>query len=149
MNQEPIYLKCAVHLFLIKDGKVLVEKRNNRSYRNGQYDVIAGHIIGGHDVYDEMIRIAKKEVNIDIKREDLRPIQVMHHNGEVSEYIHYFFIAEKYEGELNNNETEICEYLAWEEFRYPVNNMMDYINYAIKCYLEDPTNMFTTYEFDK
>jgi len=149
MNQEPIRLKCAVHLFLIKDGKVLVEKRKNRTYCDGQYDVIAGHIIGGHDVYDEMIRIAKKEVNINIKREDIKPIQVMHHNGSGSEYIHYFFITDKYEGELNNNEPNICEYLAWESFTYPVDNMMEYINYAIKCYLEDPTNICTTYEFNK
>ncbi len=149
MNLEPIKLYCTVHLFLIKDGKVLVEKRQNRSYCNGQYDVIAGHITGGQDVYDEMIKIAKKEVNIDIKRENLKPVQVLHHNGTGSEYIHYFFMTDKYEGVINNNQPNICEYLAWEEFKYPVNNMMEYINEAIKNYFEDPSNIFTSFGFNK
>ena len=146
--EERFNLRCAVHLFLVNDGKILVEKRKNRAYCNGQYDVIAGHIHGGCDVYDEMIAIAKKEVNIDVKRADLKPIQVMHHNGDGSEYIHYFFIASNYTGEINNNEPDICEYLAWVDFKYPVDNMMEYINIAIKNYFENPENRFTTLGFN-
>ena len=149
MEPKRFEVRCAVHLFLLQDGKILVEKRKNRSYCNGQYDVIAGHITGGSDVYDEMIKVAKKEVNIDVKREDLVPIQVMHHNGDGSEYIHYFFIATKYEGTINNNEPDICEYLTWVDFKYPVDNLMEYINIAIKNYTEDPKNFATTFGWDK
>lgn len=145
MEPNRLLVRCAVHLFLIKDGKILVEKRKNRSYCNGQYDVIAGHIHGGCDMYDEIIKIAKNEVNIDIKREDLKPIQVMHQNDSPYEYINYFFITDKYSGELKNNDIDYCDGLEWVDFKYPINNMMAYINEAIKYYLEDSNNKFTFY----
>lgn len=140
-------VRCAVHLFLIQDGKILVEKRKNRQYCDGQYDVIASHILGNKDVFESIIYTAKHEVNINIKKEDLIPIQVMHHNGDDAEYIHYFFIADKYEGIINNNEPDICDRLEWVKFEYPINNMMEYINEAIKNYLENPDNKFTIYGF--
>ena len=46
-------------------ASTIVEKRKNRSYCNGQYDVIAGHIHGGRDMYDEIIKIAKY-MNVDV-----------------------------------------------------------------------------------
>ncbi len=147
MESKRFTVRCAVHLFLMKDGYVLGELRKNREYCDGQYDVIAAHILGGVDVYDSIIRTAKKEVNIVVKREDLIPIQVMHHNGDGAEYIHYFFMTDKYEGEINNNEPEICERLDWLKFKYPIDNMMEYINEAIRNYIENPNNKFTTFGF--
>ena len=75
MEPNRFMVRCAVHLFLIKDGKVLVEKRKNREYGNNQYDVIASHIIGNENVFDAIIRTAKVEVNIDVKKEDLKIVQ--------------------------------------------------------------------------
>ena len=45
-NYVIIPLYHPVHLFLVIDGKILVENRKNREYCNGQYDVIASHILG-------------------------------------------------------------------------------------------------------
>ena len=147
--EERFTVRCAVHLFLIKDNSILVEKRKNRTYCNGQYDVIASHILGNEDVYNTIINTAKKEVNIEIKRQDITPIQVMHHKSDECEYIHYFFITDKYQGEINNNEPEICERLEWVKFKYPIDNMMEYINYAIKNYLNNPNDNFTVFGFTK
>lgn len=140
-------VRCAVHLLLIKNGKVLVELRKNRDYYNGQYDVIAAHLAGGLDIYDSIIFTAKREVNITINSKDLVPIQVMHHNSDGVEYIHYFFIAHKYKGKLKNNEPNYCERLDWVEFKYPIPNLIYYINEAIKNYTLNPQNKFTTLGF--
>ena len=148
MEPKRFMVRCAVHLFLIKDGKVLVEKRKNREYCDRQLDVIASHIIGNESVVDAVIRTAKVEVNIDIKKEDIKPIQVMHQKSENYEYINYFFIADDYTGELKNNDPEFCEQIEWVDFKYPIDNMMPYINEAIKNYLENPTNTFTFYGWD-
>ena len=93
MEPKRFMVRCAVHLFLVKDGKVLVEKRKNRDYCNNQLDVIASHIIGNESVVDAIIRTAKFEVNINVKKEDLKIIQVMHQKSEPYEYINYFFIT--------------------------------------------------------
>ena len=149
MEPQRFMVRCAVHLFLIKDGKLLVEKRKNREYHDKEYDVIASHIIGNESVIDAVIRTAKVEVNIDLKREDIKPIQVMHQKSNPYEYINYFFIANNYSGELKNNDSDFCSGIEWVDFKYPVDNMMPYINEAIKNYLEDPNNHFTYYGWDK
>lgn len=145
MEPKKFEIRCAVHLFLITDNKILIEKRCNREYGDGQYDVIASHILGGEDAISAIIRTAKTEVNIDVKTEDLEIVQVMHQNSDGIEYINYFFRADKFYGEINNNETEFCENLEWIDFKYPIDNMMEYINEAIKNYIESPENKFTFY----
>lgn len=147
MEPDRYMLRCAVHLLLINNGKVLVEKRKNREYCDGQYDLIASHILGNEDVYSAIIRTAKTEVNIEIKKEDLEIIQVMHQKSEDYEYINYFFVTNKYTGILNNNEPEFCEKLEWVELKYPIDNMMEYINFAIEKYIENSENKFTIMGF--
>lgn len=149
MEPERFTLRCAVHLFLVIDGKILVEKRKNREYCNGQYDVIASHILGGENAIDAIIRTAKTEVNIVIKKEDLDIVQVMHQNDNGLEYINYFFIATKYSGVINNNESQFCENLEWVDFKYPINNLEDYINEAIRNYFNNQNEKFTFYGWNK
>lgn len=149
MEPNRFMVRCAVHLFLIKDGKVLVEKRKNREYGNNQYDVIASHIIGNENVFDAIIRTAKVEVNIDVKKEDLKIVQVMQQKSEPYEYVNYFFVASNYTGELRNNDPDYCDGIEWVEFNYPIENMMPYINEAIKNYLVDPNNTFTFYGWNE
>jgi 8-oxo-dGTP pyrophosphatase MutT (NUDIX family) len=50
--------KCplAVHLFLIKDEKVLLLRRFNTGYEDGNYSVIAGHLEGNENYLQAMIR---------------------------------------------------------------------------------------------
>jgi len=148
MEPKKFEIRCAVHLFLIVDNKVLIEKRCNRDYCDGQYDVIASHILGGEDVITAIIRTAKTEVNIEIRPEDLEIVQVIHQNSEGIEYINYFFKSNKYYGKINNNELEFCEKLEWVDFKYPIENMMEYINIAIKNYIENSHNKFTFYGWD-
>lgn len=148
MEPKRFMVRCAVHLFLVKDGKVLVEKRKNRDYCNNQLDVIASHIIGNESVVDAIIRTAKFEVNINVKKEDLKIIQVMHQKSEPYEYINYFFIADKYSGEIKNNDVNYCEDITWVDFKYPIDNLEPYINEALKNYLEDPDNHFTFYGWE-
>ena len=134
MEPKRFMVRCAVHLFLVQDGKVLVEKRKNREYCNNQLDVIASHIIGNENAIDAIIRTAKVEVNINVKKEDLKIIQVMHQKSHPYEYINYFFITDKYTGEF--------------DFKYPIDNLEPYINEALKNYLEDPDNHFTFYGWE-
>ncbi len=149
MEPKRFTLRCAVHLFLVIDGRILLEKRKNRDYCNGQYDVIASHILGGENAIDAIVRTARTEVNIVIKKEDLKIIQVMHQNDNGLEYINYFFLANQYSGTIKNNEPQFCEKLEWVDFKYPINNLENYINEAIRNYLNHPNEKFTFYGWDK
>jgi ADP-ribose pyrophosphatase YjhB (NUDIX family) len=132
--KERIKLPVAVHLFLIKAEKVLLLRRYNTGYEDGNYSVIAGHIDGNEHVYNAMIREAKEEAGINILKKDLEIIQVMHRKKEKEERIDYFFICKEWEGEIKIMEPNKCDELSWYSLENLPKNMVDYVNDAIKNY---------------
>jgi len=126
-------LVSAVHLFLIKDDKILLLRRFNTGYEDGNYSIIAGHLDGGEEIKTAMIREAKEEAGIDIANEDLSVVQVMHRLSD-DERIDFFLQASKWSGEVKNMEPDKCDHLAW----YPIDNLPDnivsYVKRAIKNY---------------
>ncbi len=72
----------------------------------------------------------------------------MHQKSNPYEYINYFFITDKYTGELKNNDVDYCDGIEWVDFKYPIDNLEPYINEALKNYLEDPDNHFTFYGWE-
>ena len=121
----------AVHLFLLRDNEILLLRRFNTGYEDGNYSVIAGHIDGGEDVYTAMIREAKEEAGIDIRLENLEAVQVMHRKKAVEERIDYFFKCDKWDGVLEITEPDKCDELRWVEINNLPDNIVDYIREAI------------------
>jgi ADP-ribose pyrophosphatase YjhB (NUDIX family) len=128
-----VKLLVAVHLFLIKDRSVLLLRRYNTGYEDGNYSVVAGHIDGNEHVYDAMIREAKEEAGITLAIENLEIIQVMHRKAK-EERIDYFFFCGKWEGEIKNMEPQKCDELAWYPLEDLPENTIEYINAAIENY---------------
>ena len=58
MSQTRFKLVSAVHLFLIRDDRVLLLRRHNTGYEDGKLSVIAGHLDGGEPVREAMRREA-------------------------------------------------------------------------------------------
>jgi ADP-ribose pyrophosphatase YjhB (NUDIX family) len=131
-------MPVAVHLFLIKDNKILLLRRYNTGYEDGNYSVCAGHIDGDELYYEAMIREAKEEINVEIKKEDLSVIQLMHRKSK-EERIDYFFIARKWHGEIINNEPDKCDELIWVDLSGLPENIVPYIKEAIYNYQNNIT----------
>ncbi|HRO64782.1 MAG TPA: NUDIX domain-containing protein [Candidatus Dojkabacteria bacterium] len=76
----PTKLKAlvAVHLLLIKDDKVLLSRRFNTGYHDGDYSVPAGHVDEGETATQSMVREAMEEIGIKILLQDLKYSTVMH-----------------------------------------------------------------------
>lgn len=133
----------AVHLFLRKDNQILLLRRFNTGYEDGNYSVIAGHIDGGEDVYTAMIREAKEEAAINISLENLEIVQVMHRKKEYEERIDYFFQCSKWDGNVEIMEPDKCDELVWKDIDNLPDNTIDYIREAIKNYKEQiPFSIF-------
>lgn len=126
----------AVHLFLIKDNKILLLRRFNTGYEDGNYSVPAGHIDGGESVIDAMIREAKEEAGITIEENDLKFAHVMHRikKEENEERIDFFFTCEEWQGEVRIMEPEKCDDLSWFEFDDLPLNVISYIIQALDYY---------------
>ena len=78
MGNEHFKLLCAVYLILKKDGKVLLLRRFNTGFEDGNYGLVSGHIDGGDSVFDAISREAKEEANITLAKKCMRVAHVMH-----------------------------------------------------------------------
>ncbi len=131
----PLQLKSAVHLFLICDQKILLLRRYNTGYEDGNYSVVAGHLDGGEQVIAAAIREAKEEVGISIREEDVEIVQVMHRLSN-DERIDFFVMVSAWEREIVNNELDKCDHLAWFPLDQLPDNTIPYVRQAILNFQE-------------
>ncbi|QXJ29260.1 hypothetical protein J5U23_02129 [Saccharolobus shibatae B12] len=128
MNRHPQIL--SVHLFLLKEGKILLQLRKNTGYMDGWWSVIAGHVEARESATSAMIREAMEEAGIKLSREDLVLIHVMH-RFENQERVDFFFKAIKWIGESTIKEPNKAEALRWFELGKLPENLVPYVRQAI------------------
>ncbi|MDO8660040.1 MAG: NUDIX domain-containing protein [Candidatus Parcubacteria bacterium] len=130
---ERFTLKPAVHLFLIKDNKVLLLRRFKTGWEDGNYSVPAGHLDGNETAKSAIAREALEEACIKINLEDLEMIHVMHRKSE-EERIDFFSTTQKWDGEIKIGEPNKCDDLSWFPLDQLPSNTIPYIREALKNY---------------
>ncbi len=126
-------LVSAVHLFLIRDQQVLLLRRFNTGYEDGNYSVVAGHLDGGEEIKAAMIREAQEEIGIELNYDDLEINQVMHRlSGD--ERIDFFLHASRWQGTIENKEPHKCDELSWHKLNDLPDNLIPYIRRALTNY---------------
>jgi len=125
-----------VHLFLVDKDKILLLRRFNTGYEDGNFSVPAGHLDGGETVKQAAIREAVEEVDVVISPEDLEIVQVMHRKTEQGERIDYFLRCEKWGGQVANTEPDKCDLLHWSPMNDLPDNVIPYVAHAIESHLE-------------
>lgn len=126
----------AVHLFLIKDDQILLARRFQTGYEDGNYSVPAGHVERGEPATVAMIRETREEIGVSIHHTDLKPIQVMHRNKGEEERVDFFFECTKWEGEVLNQEPEKCDDLRWFPLQELPQNTVPYVRFALANYMK-------------
>lgn len=91
--------------------EILLALRKNTGYNDGEYELPGGHVEADEDVIQAMIREAKEELNIELKREDLKIKHILHHYK--GNRIKFIISANSYTGELKIGEPDKCEKLEW------------------------------------
>ena len=131
--EERFKLVCAVHLFLIKDNQILLLRRFNTGYRDGQYSVPAGHLDGQEKASKAASREGKEETGITVNPETLQIVHIMHKNS-TGERVDFFFTAENWEGEPQIMEPDKCDELKWFPLDELSDNMVPYVKKAVNNY---------------
>jgi 8-oxo-dGTP diphosphatase len=124
------------HLFLIKNGKILLLRRFNTGYEDGNYSVVAGHLDGNETFTNAMIREAKEEASIVIQPKDLKVVHVMHRKS-TEERIDFFFACCNWKGDPKNMEPGKCDDLRWFPLDNLPKNTIPYIRQAIECFAKN------------
>lgn len=123
-----------VHLFFFRGNQLLMLRRFNTGYADGQYSVPAGHLDGGETVLQAAVREAEEEVGVRIEAEDLSFSTVMH-RIEDDERVDFFVQVRKWEGEPFNAEPEKCDDLHWVHIDQLPENTVEYVRRCIANHL--------------
>ncbi|HSQ97806.1 MAG TPA: NUDIX domain-containing protein [Rickettsiales bacterium] len=126
-------IKTAAYLLLIKDNKILLSLREGTGYMDGLYGLPSGHLEANETIADACVRETLEEINIVLKKEDLKLATTMFRKGkdEGDDYIDFFFICDRYEGELKNNEPNKCGSLEFFDIENLPQNTIEYVRKAI------------------
>ncbi|MBA3953932.1 NUDIX domain-containing protein [Candidatus Dependentiae bacterium] len=135
MLSKPQKLKATitVGLILLKDDSVLLLRRFNTGYADGQYGLIAGCVDENESITTAMIREAYEEAGIILKPEWLTMSCVIQApQGERdSECIDFFFVAHQWENTPINNEPHKCDDLAFFSLKALPENLIPMVRKAL------------------
>ena len=126
-------MPVAVHLFLLRGQEILLLRRYNTGYEDGNYSIPAGHLDGNEEVKAAAIREAKEECGIDLSPTELSLAGVMHRRS-FDERIDFFVVARNWQGEIVNAEPDKCDELIWVDLDKLPDNMIPYVRQAISNY---------------
>lgn len=130
-------LVAAVHLLLIREGQILLLRRVNTGYEDGNYSVIAGHLDGDETVYAAIRREAREEAAITIEGDDLRIVGVLQRRAATAdddERIDFFLTASNWSGVIQNAEPGKCDELSWFSLADLPTNIIPYVRQALDNY---------------
>ena len=133
MATERFKLLIAVHLFLIHDNRVLLLRRFNTGYEDGNYSVVAGHLDGDEEIRTAMVREAWEEAGIGVSPDHLQVVGVMHRKSN-DERIDFFLATSTWSGEIVNREPTRCDQLTWFDLEKLPENMVPYARRALDSY---------------
>jgi 8-oxo-dGTP diphosphatase len=123
-----------VVLLVIKDGKLLLLRRQNTGWHDDFYCPPAGHGEENETMKEAAAREAKEEVGITVDPEELEFVHVQHRwNGDHSR-IGFYFVAKSYDGEPYNAEPEKCDDLRYFSLDTLPKKTIAPFKYAIECY---------------
>ena len=146
MPQERHRIIPAAYVILRRGNEILMQRRLNTGYEDGNYGLVSGHVEKESYVAG-IIREAKEEVGIDLKPEYLSMVHLMHRRGESDENIigDVFFVAEKWDGKIKNMEPAKCDDLSWFSMDNLPENTIPYIREALKYV--DESVLYSEYDW--
>jgi 8-oxo-dGTP diphosphatase len=123
-----------VHLLFFRGDQILLLRRFNTGYADGQYSIPAGHLDGNETVTAAAVREAKEETGVRIEASDIDFSSVMHRN-EGDERVDFFVHIRKWVGEPANTEPEKCDELRWVDLNELPQNTIPYVRRAIQNHI--------------
>lgn len=132
----------ASYVIFKKDGKILLLKRANTGYYDGNYSLPAGHFDGNETAKSVAVREIQEEVGLQIDPKDLKLIHVSHRKSPIPighERMDLFFEINRWEGEPINAEPHKHEEIRWFSADNLPKNIVPEVKQAIEKSLSGET----------
>jgi mutator protein MutT len=128
---DRLKIKIAVYIFLIKEGQILMARRFNTGWQDGNYGLPAGHLESGESLVNALLREVKEESGVDLNINDVELVHTMHRKNK---YMDLFFIAKKWSGEPKIMEEDKCDDMKWFPLSELPTNIVPSVKFAIENY---------------
>jgi 8-oxo-dGTP diphosphatase len=120
-----------VHMFFLRQNKILLLRRYQTGYMDGHYSVPAGHLDGNEPVRQAAVREAQEEIGVRVDPEEVRFAGVFH-RFEGDERVDFFVHVRSWDGEPVNAEPQKCDEVRWVDIDDLPGNIIPYIRRAIE-----------------
>lgn len=130
MKQRHKFL-LAVFGLLESDGKILLMRRYQTGYEDGNYSLPSGHVDGQETITQAMQRELQEELNIKVAAADLEFALLLHRLADDGERVDVFFRVKQWKGSPINNEPDKCDDLLWTDPKGLPTNTIDFIKQVL------------------
>lgn len=114
MSERFKSVACVDLLMIKKENdkeKILLMRRKNTGSNDGEYELPGGHLEENEDLFNAMIRESEEELCINIERNDLELIHIMHHYSGTRFNFVFMVDGSKYNPQIG--EPDKCDKLEW------------------------------------
>ena len=127
-----------VFLLLIKEERVLLSRRFQTGWEDGNYGLPAGHGEYGETMREGVVREAQEEIGITLHADEL-DFQLVQHRwcddpGNPHARVGFYFTVRSWRGEPSNMEPNKCDDLSWFPLDELPSNTIGHVRAAIDSY---------------
>lgn len=131
-NSERFRVKAGSHLLLMKNGRIFMLRRAGTGYGDGMYALIAGHLDPRETMRENIIREAREEVGIGIRKNDLKLLHVMHKIGRAEHgLLIFYWTTKRWTGTPENREPSKCSGTGWFDQNHLPKNTLPQTRFAL------------------
>ncbi|MEM6429130.1 MAG: NUDIX domain-containing protein [Deinococcota bacterium] len=132
-GQSRFKLIAEVHVLLVREDNILLLRRFQTGYQDGNYALVAGHVDGNESAKTAVIREAHEEIGITLNPDDVQLVHTAHRTSNDGERVSFFFTATRWQGEPYNREPNKCDDVRWFAQDKLPDNLVDYVARALAC----------------
>lgn len=127
MEERRNQLPVTVQLILERDNEILLLRRYQTGYEDGNYCLPGGHVDAGEEIRQAMVREAKEEIGVTIVKENLKLVHILNRKLEKGEYLDFIFQTDTFEGIPTLLEPDKSDNLIWTKKEELPSNIISYI----------------------
>ncbi|MFZ6029247.1 MAG: NUDIX domain-containing protein [Chloroflexota bacterium] len=92
-------LPVVAHVFLLRSDTVLLARRCDTGFEDGNYGPVGGHVEGNEPLTQAAVRECKEEIGVEIMPAALTFIGMSHYHSPTDEGVDVFFKVTQWKGE--------------------------------------------------
>lgn len=124
----------AVYLLMIRDNKILMLRRANTGYGDGQFTLPSGHLEDGEKLNEACVREAREETGVKLKSKDVHLVHVMRRYQPGDDRVDFFYETQVWKGQIYNAEPNKCDEVIWTDMDHLPENTLPYVAEFMKLY---------------